>query len=333
MIPRVLLIFLSFSHFSPTNPLNIPFLSFFQPKNDTSQQLQCDCPITPPAIVHYDNKFQAETLEEAMKSFEDLLLLDEKKPPLQQEQRRTPEKDRACWQHLANKLKKVGLIKGAASLVQNNFINETCERYRFTRPNSDTFEYDEIDGSSSSSSEEDWEDKIKNKVGEKWQKVVGKFEKLKDKSLDSSEEKALKALLRHKRQAEDLIGTRYYLSCVNKGSSPDGSNGELLTLCTQCWAWRELPKNYLPRYLNELVCHGTDTECLAGYATCSTGTRTVGVVRNDSGTLTTVNIASATYCDCQIRAGTVLSSLVTASPTDAPIPGIPAAEAPAPDAV
>lgn len=58
------------------------------------------------------------------------------------------------------------------------------------------------------------------------------------------------------------LGTRYHISCTEKGDSLDGSG--LLTLCTTCWAWRELPENYYPRYVNELVCHNSDIECLSG---------------------------------------------------------------------
>jgi len=63
------------------------------------------------------------------------------------------------------------------------------------------------------------------------------------------------------------------LYCAQKGSLPDSSG--FVSLCSRCWMWRQLPLNYVPQFLNELVCDDSDTVCLSGYAACSTGTRTV----------------------------------------------------------
>lgn len=79
--------------------------------------------------------------------------------------------------------------------------------------------------------------------------------------------------------------------------------------------------------LTQIACQvNFDTKnilCL-GYASCGTGTLSVGVVRDDAGVQNTVNIAAATYCDCQIRAGTVLSALATGATGTTPVAGIPA---------
>ncbi|CAD5216370.1 unnamed protein product [Bursaphelenchus okinawaensis] len=124
-----------------------------------------------------------------------------------------------------------------------------------------------------------------------------------------------------KRQVVDLInstmiGTRYNLSCTTKGSTPDGNaDTELLSLCAKCWAWRQLPSNYFPQFINELVCHDGDTGCLSGYGSCGNGERTVEVLRNDTYKLTMVTLSAASFCECQVRVGSAIQDLVTGNST------------------
>jgi hypothetical protein len=50
----------------------------------SSNQVKCDCIMMPGTnkCLKYDNRLQAQNLDEAMSFFEDLSLLDETKPPV-----------------------------------------------------------------------------------------------------------------------------------------------------------------------------------------------------------------------------------------------------------
>lgn len=57
-------------------------------------------------------------------------------------------------------------------------------------------------------------------------------------------------------------GTRFEISCSKKGESVDPTG--TVSLCSYCWVWRQLPNNYRPRYINELICSTSDDSCLSG---------------------------------------------------------------------
>ncbi len=63
-------------------------------------------------------------------------------------------------------------------------------------------------------------------------------------------------------------GRLFNLQCVGRGE-------ELLDFwvvqCNMCWAWRELPLEYQPHYINKLICErGADSEnnCMSGEQYC-----------------------------------------------------------------
>ncbi|VDK25174.1 unnamed protein product [Anisakis simplex] len=57
---------------------------------------------------------------------------------------------------------------------------------------------------------------------------------------------------------------RFVISCIERGES-ESDESDMLTLCGACWTWRQLPEDYFPRLLNELVCkNSADAYCLSG---------------------------------------------------------------------
>lgn len=60
-----------------------------------------------------------------------------------------------------------------------------------------------------------------------------------------------------------VLGTRYGLACTKKGVE-ETTGATTVSLCSSCWVWRELPPNYFPRYINELICDESDNACLSG---------------------------------------------------------------------
>ncbi|VDM40637.1 unnamed protein product [Toxocara canis] len=122
------------------------------------------------------------------------------------------------------------------------------------------------------------------------------------------------------RLTQVIEGTRFNISCVGKGMLI-GDQG-LISLCSSCWAWRRLPPNYMPRILNELICDNRDNACLSGtsYATCMEGLRNLEVIRNDSGTLTTVLLTSGTYCECRAKQQSPIYNLIVGSSANGNIP-------------
>uniref|UniRef100_A0A914Y7T3 CW-type domain-containing protein n=1 Tax=Panagrolaimus superbus TaxID=310955 RepID=A0A914Y7T3_9BILA len=143
------------------------------------------------------------------------------------------------------------------SLTANSTVQ--CSKYNFVRKGDvgkDSSDDDDEDDDSSSSSVE-----IKE-----IEKLKGQRDKIMKKIEDHK--RHLKRIRRQASAATDMgvdatvVGRRFKLSCDTKGVATDGSG--LLTLCSRCWAWRELPENYYPRYMNELICDDTDGSCLSG---------------------------------------------------------------------
>ncbi|KHN80365.1 Uncharacterized protein T16H12.9 [Toxocara canis] len=57
-----------------------------------------------------------------------------------------------------------------------------------------------------------------------------------------------------------------------------------------------------------------------GYATCMEGLRNLEVIRNDSGTLTTVLLTSGTYCECRAKQQSPIYNLIVGSSANGNIP-------------
>ncbi|KAI6188923.1 hypothetical protein M3Y98_00406600 [Aphelenchoides besseyi] len=324
----------------------------------TIQPYGCECMKLPGTnqCLKYDNRLQAQNIEEAMSFFEDLSLLEDPKPTEkvrnQQALKCETEQCKVCRKLLKQKLNSVGLFVGFVDMLSGGNISQTCEKYRFARPNSDTVPIEKLkedkDDSSNSDSEEMEEaaENFKNMkdqlnesktslksffngfFGRKKREI--KYKQIVDERVESSDESDQSEeteLLRRKRQSvdqsENLIGERFYLSCTEKGTQVDGSG--FLSLCSKCWAWRKLPENYWPQYVNELVCVSNDTTCLSGYGTCGSGTQQLDVLKNVSGVFETVSLSASTYCECQIKAGSTLEPLIYGRPNSAPVSGLPPA--------
>uniref|UniRef100_A0AC35GVN1 Uncharacterized protein n=1 Tax=Panagrolaimus sp. PS1159 TaxID=55785 RepID=A0AC35GVN1_9BILA len=299
---------LTFSYASLFYLLNFLILVYAATPTPTTSQ-QCPCITAPglPGCLQFDTRFQATSLDEAMNSFTDLTLDDSQKAPEEKNDIDcTSEQCKLCKEYLKKKLKDVGMLP--ASTVTSITANSTeqCKKYNFVRKGEiekDSSDEDEDDDSSSSSKEMREIEKLKDKRD----KILKKIEDHKH------------HLKRSRRQATlpgtdmgidaSVVGRRFKLSCDNKGVATDGSG--LLTLCSRCWAWRELPDNYYPRYMNELVCDDSDGSCLSGYATCGISHRSAYVVRNDSGILNVITLQSGSFCECRVKPGTALESLVT----------------------
>uniref|UniRef100_A0A914C5B6 Uncharacterized protein n=1 Tax=Acrobeloides nanus TaxID=290746 RepID=A0A914C5B6_9BILA len=274
---------------------------------------QCPCVLKPGTNVclQYDTTFQATSINEAVQNFQDLTLSDENNKTGYASIETSAQSSTSCQELLLSRLAQVGLVSNNTKI--NQFINATadltCNKYRFSKPDPSVYEYghkhdddgDDDDTSSDDDSDDDVnsgdiKDELKNQIDQ-----MKKYKKKGDK--------------RRRRQASNsnnnsVIGTRYNLSCTAKGID-DGSG--YIKLCSACWAWRQLPSNYFPQYVNELICDDTDGECLSGYATCSVGTRTFEVIRNDSGVASVVTLTAGSYCECKVLSGSALTSLVTGS--------------------
>ncbi len=60
-------------------------------------------------------------------------------------------------------------------------------------------------------------------------------------------------------------GTRFGLRCVKRGEAEMESGDSWVVPCDLCWAIRELPQDYQPRYINELICDtNSEHKCLGG---------------------------------------------------------------------
>uniref|UniRef100_A0A914Q0D0 Uncharacterized protein n=1 Tax=Panagrolaimus davidi TaxID=227884 RepID=A0A914Q0D0_9BILA len=115
---------------------------------------------------------------------------------------------------------------------------------------------------------------------------------------------------RKKRAADDgILGDRFVISCVERGDTENEAS-DYLNLCTACWTWRQLPPDYFPRLINELVCNENDY-CLSGWGSCQQRYRNVDVLRRGpNGAWQPTSISVATCCDCKVKAGTEVHALV-----------------------
>ncbi|PAV80592.1 hypothetical protein WR25_11074 [Diploscapter pachys] len=256
--------------------------------------LQCPCiGDIQSGCMQYDSRFQAMTLDEAIIAFPDLTQDQDALQPstIETEATCTTQECIDCQNDMRKKLAQVGLMPGAidqAMAAQGNYT--TCKKYRFTSEgNSD----DDSDSDSSESNED-------------------------DNTIEDNKRRRRQAPNPSQNQDPTLIGTRYTISCSQKGVATDSKG--LVSLCSSCWVWRKLPDNYTPQYINELICDNTDGTCLSGYATCSIGQRTLEVSRNDNGVQTQIALTAGTYCECKMTSGSAISSLVEGSGVAGPIP-------------
>uniref|UniRef100_A0A7E4ZYN4 Uncharacterized protein n=1 Tax=Panagrellus redivivus TaxID=6233 RepID=A0A7E4ZYN4_PANRE len=118
---------------------------------------------------------------------------------------------------------------------------------------------------------------------------------------------------RKKRAADSskILGNRFIISCVERGDS-ENEETEYINLCTACWTWRQLPADYFPRLINELVCNENDF-CLSGFGACHQRYRNVDVLHRGPNGWQPTTISVAACCDCKVRAGTEGHSLVVGS--------------------
>ncbi|KAK0409519.1 hypothetical protein QR680_004592 [Steinernema hermaphroditum] len=280
-----------------------------------SQNFQCPCVLKPGTsdCLVYDTRYQATSLQEAMTTFDDLTIEDDNPPedsavapPLPQACT-TPECQN-CENFLKSKLKKLGLLQDAVDYSKLVSDKNPCQKYRFSRNETGTYDHGErpkkkkkgrkdSSGDDDSSDEDDKKHKRKRDSWKRWWP-------------------------RSKRQAtkkdDGVVGTRFNISCTTKGISSD-SNG-LLSLCSKCWAWRQLPANYFPQFINEIICDSLDSDCLSGYATCGVGLRSLEVIRNDTGVVTTVTINGGSYCECRVASGSALQGLVVGDGLSSSLP-------------
>ncbi|KAE9548120.1 hypothetical protein FO519_008667 [Halicephalobus sp. NKZ332] len=256
--------------------------------------------------LQYDSRYQASSIDEAMSTFSDLTMEDS--PPTTVannpvDKSCTTEECKNCREYLKKKLKEVGLLP--ASTITSITANSTayCGKYNFAKKKHHEDSSEEDDDDSSSSEPKDSKDQsrdIKKKVKDIWKDVH-----------------------RTRRQATadlTVIGRRFNLSCEKRGIATDGSG--MLILCSRCWAWRELPDNYYPRYMNELICDDVDNSCLSGYATCGVSHRSAYVVRNDTGVVSVVTLQAGSFCECRVQTGSALEGLVTGN-AGGPLPTLP----------
>ncbi|KAE9551895.1 hypothetical protein FO519_004886 [Halicephalobus sp. NKZ332] len=114
---------------------------------------------------------------------------------------------------------------------------------------------------------------------------------------------------RKKRAANDgILGDRFVISCTERGDA-ENDESDFINLCTACWTWRQLPPDYFPRLINELVCQENDY-CLSGWGSCHQRYRNVDVLRKSGNSWQPTTISVATCCDCKVKAGTEVHSLV-----------------------
>ncbi|GMT20527.1 hypothetical protein PFISCL1PPCAC_11824, partial [Pristionchus fissidentatus] len=269
----------------------------------------CPCVQTGSNCQQFDRRYQAHTLEDAMTAFNDLSYDRSAVQPstVYEDEYCETEDCTDCRLFLQGKLKQVGLYEESPlePFVRTDLTNKTCDRYRFSTPEG-MAEAEMKESSSFSSEEESDSDEIEE------------IEKKKKKSKHQ----------RDKRQVppgvpttdNSIIGTRYTISCTKRGASTDASGR--ISLCSSCWVWRKLPINYSPQYVNELICDTTDTACLSGYASCSVGTHSIDVVRNDSGKLTTVALTAGSYCECKATANSAIQSLVSGTGLKNSVPAL-----------
>jgi len=251
---------------------------------ESSSPMQCPCVLRPGTneCFQYDSRYQATNIEEAITFFVDPTLDEAQK---QASDEGCPQCKINCERLMREKLRSIGMLEGKLLPAESNNRIETsgaeCQKYRFTLHDKAIYDYGIIKGTRS---------------GRTTQKIVFNSPKGRGK-------------VRARRQATSaLLGTPFNLSCVRKGVTPDSEG--LLDLCSRCWTWRRLPKGYFPQLINEFVCDDQDTMCLSGYGKCKAGHRVIEVIRMDLPKPTTVTLQSQAYCDCKLKAGSALESLV-----------------------
>ncbi|CAA83142.3 uncharacterized protein CELE_T16H12.9 [Caenorhabditis elegans] len=258
----------------------------------------CQCIQPDPSMLNclgYDSKLQADTIDEAIASFPDLSLNDD----VANQKFSTADvgcvtkECQDCRKDMRKQLQKVGLLaKDINDIVASQVdSNSTCTKYGFTRQQQKK-SHDDDDDDDDSDSDESKEEEEKKKRDRKHRR--DKRQAITQGSQNNTD--------------PNLIGTRFTISCAMKGVSVDPTG--TVSLCSSCWVWRQLPSNYRPQYINELVCDNTDSDCLSGYATCSVGHRTFEAIRNDNGVQTQVTLTAGSYCECRISKSSSLQSLV-----------------------
>uniref|UniRef100_A0A0N5AR30 F-box domain-containing protein n=1 Tax=Syphacia muris TaxID=451379 RepID=A0A0N5AR30_9BILA len=107
-----------------------------------------------------------------------------------------------------------------------------------------------------------------------------------------------------------FLGQRFTIACINRGEA-ESEETDLLNLCSVCWTWRQLPEDYFPRLVNELLCvNGNGSTCLSGWGSCHQRFRNVDVLKRVGGKWQTTTISIANCCDCKVKAGTEAHALV-----------------------
>uniref|UniRef100_A0A0N5BN40 DUF281 domain-containing protein n=1 Tax=Strongyloides papillosus TaxID=174720 RepID=A0A0N5BN40_STREA len=263
---------------------------------------QCPCFKTPSGYkcIQYDTRYQATTLEEAMVTFDDLTFdIDEETPEVMSSnfvnECRTADCVK-CQEDIKMRLSEIGMIPNTTVSINNtNNLNVTCQRYRFTKNSSSEYKY----------GEEISEEKMdKEKCDDSSSEDNDDDSKKKKKECKKNKKRSRRQITTQSNVS--MIGSRYNISCTQKGIDLDGTG--LVSLCNKCWSWRRLPSNYYPQYVNELVCDSLNTECLSGFGGCSVGTRSIEVYRMDINQ--TVTLTAGAFCECKIFTNSALLNLV-----------------------
>lgn len=192
------------------------------------------------------------------------------------------------------------MISNVTLPISNN-SSVICQRYRFSKDSSTEYKYGEekekkekeSGDSSSEEKKEEKEEKKKEKEKCKCRKERRRFRRQVTQPIPSVSNVS-------------MIGTRFNLSCTQKGIDLDGTG--VVSLCNKCWSWRKLPSNYFPQYVNELVCDTLNTDCLSGFGGCSIGTRSIEVYRTDINQ--TVTLTAGAFCECKVFSNSALLRLV-----------------------
>ncbi|GMS87322.1 hypothetical protein PENTCL1PPCAC_9497, partial [Pristionchus entomophagus] len=100
------------------------------------------------------------------------------------------------------------------------------------------------------------------------------------------------------------IGATLSIECTYTRGNPVAEGSPLCGFCSLCWGYRQLPEEYYPTYVNEVMC-SSDTTCLKGYGQCSPVTRSVNVLRkrfDESGSFEWEQVAIdiVVSCECQV---------------------------------
>jgi len=104
------------------------------------------------------------------------------------------------------------------------------------------------------------------------------------------------------------VGKRIVINCYTRGSLLNGTN--VCGLCNFCWVWRQLPDNYQPQYVNELICD-QDSICLSKFGSCETGMDSATVFLENGSDYEAQSIIIGQTCDCHVQSGSALQSLIS----------------------